>query len=272
MAESRTDDVNDMNVDCSIQNFSRGSLTLGDDDDDDNVNNETSRDKNNMAAPIEVPNNVESLFVANIYQNSQMIKTLADNLANLQRQLLTNKTSTLDHTKKVVNSSPEPEEPCTSRSCTSRSENGHNSAKKRKLDDNDTNDCHERDDFDNILMDSDEGEQEEEEEEGEIDTNELLADLEDCFGSDEKCSENIMEKLAKVANEGLRTKLNGANIKEVADKYLRPKNVENLKTPTVNTEIWRHLDRRVKNKDLKLSKTQALICKALTPQLQLIDF
>jgi hypothetical protein len=35
---------------------------------------------------------------------------------------------------------------------------------------------HERDDFDNILMDSDEGEQEEEEEEGEIDTNELLAD------------------------------------------------------------------------------------------------
>jgi hypothetical protein len=35
-------------------------------------------------------------------------------------------------------------------------------------------------------MDSDEGEQEvEEEEEGEIDTNELLADLEDCFGSDE---------------------------------------------------------------------------------------
>jgi hypothetical protein len=48
-----------------------------------------------------------------------------------------------------------------------------------------------------------------------------------------------MEKLAKVANEGLRTKLNGAKIKEVADKYLRPKNVENLKTPTVNTEIWR---------------------------------
>ena len=47
-------------------------------------------------------------------------------------------------------------------------------------------------------MDSDEGEQEEEEEEGEIDTNELLADLEDSFGSDEKCSENIMEKLAKV--------------------------------------------------------------------------
>jgi hypothetical protein len=53
--------------------------------------------------------------------------------------------------------------------------------------------------------------------------------------------------------------------------HLRTKNVENLKTPTVNNEIWRHLDRRVKNQDLKLSKTQALICRAITPQLQLID-
>ena len=63
-----------------------------------------------------------------------------------------------------------------------------------------------------------------------------------------------------MANDGLRTKLNGEQIKEVADKYLRPKNVENLKTPTVNNEIWIHLERRVKNQYLKLSKTQALIC------------
>jgi hypothetical protein len=205
-----------------------------------------------------------------MHQHSQMLKTLADNLANLQRQLLTtNKASTSDNATKITNSAPE--EPCTSRSC--RSENGHSSAKKRKLDE--TNDCQEKDGFDHILSDTDEGEQEEEEEEeeeeGEINTNELLAELEDCFGSDEKCSENKMDKLAKVANDGLRTKLNGEKIKEVAEKYLRPKNVENLKTPTVNNEIWRHLDRRVKNQDLKLLKTQALICRAITPQLQLID-
>ena len=211
---------------------------------------------------------MESLFVASMHQHSQMLKTLADNLANLQRQLLTtNKASTSDNATKIANSPPE--EPCTSRSC--RSENGDSSAKKRKLDE--TNDCQEKDGFDHILSDTDEGEQEEEEEEedGEIDTNELLAELEDCFGSDEKCSENKMDKLAKVANDGLRTKLIGEKIKEVAEKYLRPKNVENLKTPTVNNEIWRHLDRRVKNQDLKLSKTQALICRAITPQLQLID-
>jgi hypothetical protein len=81
MAESRTDDVNEMNVDCSIQNCSRGSVTLGDDNDDDNVNNEKSRDQNNMAEPIEVTNNVESLFLASMHQNSQMIKTLTRRIA-----------------------------------------------------------------------------------------------------------------------------------------------------------------------------------------------
>ena len=62
MAESRKDDVNEMNVECLIQNISRGSVTL--DDEDDHVANEKSRDKNIMAAPIEVTNNVESLSVA----------------------------------------------------------------------------------------------------------------------------------------------------------------------------------------------------------------
>ena len=101
---------------------------------------------------------MESLFVASMHQHSQMLKTLADNLANLQRQLLTtNKASTSDNATKITNSAPE--EPCTSRSC--RSENGHSSAKKRKLDE--TNDCQEKDGFDHILSDTDEGEQEEEE-------------------------------------------------------------------------------------------------------------
>jgi hypothetical protein len=97
-------------------------------------------------------------------------------------------------------------------------------------------------------------------------------EFEECFGSTEKCSEDILEKLAKVTNEGLRSKLNGEKIKVVAHRYLKPKNMHNLKTSSVNNEIWRHLDRNVKNQDLKLSsKTQILICKAITSQLQFID-
>ena len=97
-------------------------------------------------------------------------------------------------------------------------------------------------------------------------------EFEECFGSTEKCSEDILEKLAKVTNEGLRSKLNGEKIKVVAHRYLKPKNMHSLKTSSVNNEIWRHLDRNVKNQALKLSsKTQILICKAITSQLQFID-
>jgi hypothetical protein len=36
-----------------------------------------------------------------------------------------------------------------------------------------------------------------EEIDGESETNELLVELEECFGSSEKCSEGMLEKLAK---------------------------------------------------------------------------
>jgi hypothetical protein len=65
-------------------------------------------------------------------------------------------------------------------------------------------------------------------------------------GEKHKCFCNILEKLAKVTNDGLRSKLNGEKIKEIADRYLRPKNMHNLKIRSVNNEIWRHLDRNVK--------------------------
>ena len=79
MAESRKDDVNEMNVECLIQNISRGSVTL--DDEDHHATNEKSRDKNNMAAPIEVTNNVES------WQEVKKITTnlyIGDHVFNLE--------------------------------------------------------------------------------------------------------------------------------------------------------------------------------------------
>ncbi|XP_062619166.1 uncharacterized protein LOC134280728 [Saccostrea cucullata] len=107
--------------------------------------------------------------------------------------------------------------------------------------------------------------------EKESDPDDLLEELAECFGSDDKCSEPIYEKLAKVANEGMRTKLNNDKIKEIGEKYSRPKNVANLITPKVNSEIWAHLNRKVRTQDVRLQKTQALVCKAIVPQLQQLD-
>ena len=104
-----------------------------------------------------------------------------------------------------------------------------------------------------------------------METDAILQELAECFEADDKCGEPIFEKLAKVANDGMRTKLNSDKIKETSDKYLRPKNVQNLVTPKINGEIWPHLNRKVKNQDLRLMKTQSLVCKAIMPQLMQLD-
>lgn len=98
---------------------------------------------------------------------------------------------------------------------------------------------------------------------GESEMNELLVELEECFGSSEKCSEGMLEKLAKDTNDGLRSKLNRGENERSGRTISETKNLDNLKTPSVNIEIWGHLDRNVKKtpQDLKLSKTQTLMCK-----------
>jgi len=54
-------------------------------------------------------------------------------------------------------------------------------------------------------------------------------------------------------------------LKEATEKYLRPKTLENLKTPRVNNEIRGHLSRKVRNLDLKMSRTQSIMCTAIIP-------
>ena len=91
------------------------------------------------------------------------------------------------------------------------------------------------------------------------------------FRAEEKCGEAVHAKLVELANNGVRCKLNQHKIKEAGDQYLRPKNVENLVTLKENNEIWGHLTRKVKNQDLRLQKTRALICNAIMSQLNLLD-
>uniref|UniRef100_A0A8W8KQN7 Uncharacterized protein n=1 Tax=Magallana gigas TaxID=29159 RepID=A0A8W8KQN7_MAGGI len=56
--------------------------------------------------------------------------------------------------------------------------------------------------------------------EKESDADDLLEELAEGFGSDDKCGEPIYEKLAKVANDGMRTKLYNEKIKEISEKEL----------------------------------------------------
>ena len=188
------------------------------------VNNDTSA---NMAVPSTSSSSVElqTLLVANMQQNSTMMKAIADTFTSLQKQLIANDNRPTDN------------KDCKSTSKTSKrksvdepTSSSNNSVKKQKADDPPEKTG---DDFDGLVNESD-GELETESGEDSNDTDTLLNELEECFGSDEKCGDSILDKLAKVTNDGLRTKLDGSKIKEATEKYLRPKHVENLKTPRVN--------------------------------------
>ena len=73
-------------------------------------------------------------------------------------------------------------------------------------------------------------------EESDTDTEDtILQEMQDCFGDEETCGEKLLDKVAKVADSGLRIKGNPEKIRDVVDKYLRPQNVKNLTTPKVNS-------------------------------------
>ena len=82
-----------------------------------------------------------------------------------------------------------------------------------------------RDGFKDLLngRESDAEDPEDSDSEETRDTADLLQELEECFGAEEKCGEAVHAKLAEVANNGVRCKLNQDKIKEAGDKYLRPK-------------------------------------------------
>ncbi|XP_062581995.1 uncharacterized protein LOC134243769 [Saccostrea cucullata] len=159
---------------------------------------------------------------------------------------------------------------------TTVSELQENKGKKRKIQESDEKPCtsksrvelsdvsdEERDEFDDILNETNE--------DMDTDCDHLLDELAECFGSEDKCGEAIHEKLAKVTNDGVRTVVDSDKIKEVSDKYNRPKNVQNLVTPKLNEEIRAHLSRKVRGQDIRIQRTQTLVGKAIVPQLQQIN-
>ncbi|XP_061182843.1 uncharacterized protein LOC133191151 [Saccostrea echinata] len=103
------------------------------------------------------------------------------------------------------------------------------------------------------------------------DCDDMLDGLVECFGGEDKCSEAINEKLAKGANDGLRSILDADKIKELSEKYNRPKNVPNIVTPKLNEEIRAQLSRKMRSQDIRLQRTQTLLGKAIVPVLQQIN-
>ena len=89
----------------------------------------------------------------------------------------------------------------------------------------------------------------------------LLDEIAQLLTDTEKTALKVLEKLAKIINLRWLNKLDNTDLKEKLEKYLHPLNYDRLITAKVNPEIWGHLNRQTRGKDLRLSRLQATLTK-----------
>lgn len=98
-----------------------------------------------------------------------------------------------------------------------------------------------------------------------------LHELSEFFGDEDKTSEPLSPELAKIMEKMFTSKTNSEKIKEISNKYDRPKNINNVFAPKVNKVIWENMSAKNRASDIKLQTTQNLVGKAMIPTLRLFD-
>lgn len=98
-----------------------------------------------------------------------------------------------------------------------------------------------------------------------------LHELSEFFGDEDKTSEPLSPELAKIMENLFKSKTNSEKIKEISNKYDRPKNINNVFAPKVNKVIWENMSAKNKASDIKLQTTQNLVGKAMIHTLRLFD-
>ena len=72
--------------------------------------------------------------------------------------------------------------------------------------------------------------------------------LKDFFENELETRDNIPNELAHMANTFFRTKPSEEKAKSLAQKRLRPQNVNNLQVPKVEEHLWRQLQLKKETK------------------------
>jgi hypothetical protein len=98
-----------------------------------------------------------------------------------------------------------------------------------------------------------------------------LKELSEFFGDEDKTSEPLSSELAKIMEKMFSSKTNSDKIKDILNKYDRPKNINSVSAPKVNKIIWESMSAKNRASDIKLQTTQNLVGKAMIPTLRLFD-
>lgn len=99
----------------------------------------------------------------------------------------------------------------------------------------------------------------------------LLADIAVDLDSSEKTGPAISDGLAGIVVSLLREKFSDDKTQSKIEQYLRPANVEGLRTPRVNHLIWNQLAAPVRTQDSKAQKSQNAQVAAIVAMLRATD-
>ena len=93
----------------------------------------------------------------------------------------------------------------------------------------------------------------------------LLNELAQELTVSEKTSPPLRENLAAIFNNLLSEKMGDEKLKAKLDKYPRPENVKELRTPKVNPSIWSQLSTTMKAQDVRSQKVQNTLIALFQP-------
>lgn len=99
----------------------------------------------------------------------------------------------------------------------------------------------------------------------------LLQELELQFSEDKSLGPAVREKLATIAINRWTEKLSPDKIKEINEKYKQPLNCEAMRVSRINPEIWSQITQHKKKTDLRLSRVQQNVQKAVFATLQMAE-
>ena len=104
------------------------------------------------------------------------------------------------------------------------------------------------------------------------DEDEILADLEKEYESEDLTGQNIHSpQLAKLLNKMFRNRLPDKLLKEKLERQARSENCDTAKPPRVNPGIWGKLREPTQKRDLQLFKIQQSLVKGIIPIARLTD-
>ena len=99
----------------------------------------------------------------------------------------------------------------------------------------------------------------------------LLLELEAQFNEDKSLGPAVGERLAAIAANRWTEKLSPEKLKEIYEKYKQPLNCEAVRVSRINPEIWSQISQHKKKTDLRLTRIQQNVQKAVFATLQMAE-